>query len=330
LSRTPFGTMDYVKYPFLPGFEEFLKLAPSIDSEEIRPLLEPTKLRILGVKANRPLEFAQAEARPVDWGLSFYLAALVLRALGDPLLLRRFARVEALRVRQAFERDMEARAYRPTMLLIVNQLFRLDVVESQDGLRCSVPLYLRALAAMPSVPPELKLVNRPLEKGKVRLSEAELIELIRGRWFGYILSRLMAMPRPQALPEQIRPLYEEAEAIASSLAAARPRPARGGYDYIERLLDSPVSDGRHRLVWLVITPYLVNVKGLEVDEATAHTIEYLRRSGWSEPRLERLARYHSERAKRIGLKPPKLSTLKARDPQLYEIIAKAIGLGEGS
>src|SRR5208283_1009043 len=42
---------------------------------------------------------------------------------------------------------------------------------------------------------------------------------------------------------------------------------RKGYSYVDGLLEHPVSDGRHRLVWLVLAPYLVNVKKMDETEA---------------------------------------------------------------
>ncbi|MER3602046.1 MAG: DNA primase noncatalytic subunit PriX [Nitrososphaerota archaeon] len=330
MGEAPFGLLDYVKYPFLPGFEQLLKMAPALDAPEAARLLGPARVRLQGARANRPLEYPEAEARPEDWGLSFYIAALAIRAVGSAALLRRYARVEAARVRRAFEGDLSSRPYRQTMLQVVNGLFRLDLLQEDDRISCGVANYLKALAAMPSIPPNLKLVNRPVSSGRVRLTEAELVELVKGRWYGYILSRLMAMPRPGPLPDPLRPLYEEARTMAEELEAGRAAVKPGGYDYIEKLLERPVTDGRHRLVWLVLTPYLVNIKGLDVEEAVAHTVDYLRRTGWSEPRLQALARYHAERAKRIGLRPPKLSTIRAKDPQLYAIISGALGLREAS
>jgi len=45
-----------------------------------------------------------------------------------------------------------------------------------------------------------------------------------------------------------------------TIARAKPK-----YKWIEHLLVSPVDDGRHRLLWLVIAPYLVNVKNLSLE-----------------------------------------------------------------
>jgi len=103
---------------------------------------------------------------------------------------------------------------------------------------------------------------------------------------------------------------------------------RGGYRWVERLLANPVDDGRHRLLWLVIAPYLVNVKGLSVEEAIRQAQAYIERCSQVKTLrsdIRRLVRYYVQYAARKRLKPPSLATLKTRYPDLYDIVSHAQG-----
>jgi len=102
-----------------------------------------------------------------------------------------------------------------------------------------------------------------------------------------------------------------------------------GYGWVERLLEHPVDDGRHRILWLIVAPYLVNIKGLSVEDAKKEALDYLQKCSKIKPiegDLGRLADYYVNYASRVGLKPVSLQTL-TREPQyrdLYEILKPII------
>ena len=98
----------------------------------------------------------------------------------------------------------------------------------------------------------------------------------------------------------------------------------GETPWIERLLKKPVGDCRHRIVWLVLAPYLVNVKKLSEGDAKSRLIEYLNlcnahvkmeRDGEN---VEALADYFISYAKSTGLKPPRLDTLRTKYQDMYQ------------
>lgn len=94
------------------------------------------------------------------------------------------------------------------------------------------------------------------------------------------------------------------------------RKSRSNYNYIEELLKHRVSDGRHRLSWLVLAPYLVNIKGMDENAALEMIMEYL-----GDARYRQFVRYQVKRAARQSLLPPSISTLKSRHPDLYAILS---------
>jgi hypothetical protein len=101
------------------------------------------------------------------------------------------------------------------------------------------------------------------------------------------------------------------------------------YRWIERLIESPIDDGRHRVLWFILAPYLVNVKGLSLEEAEQIALDYLTKCSRIKPiegDLNRLVKYYVEYAARTGLKPPSLKTLRTKTEyeDLYKIISEAI------
>jgi hypothetical protein len=94
-----------------------------------------------------------------------------------------------------------------------------------------------------------------------------------------------------------------------------------GYLYVEDLLSHPVSDGRHRLTWLVLAPYLVNVKKLEEEQAVEKIRAFVAAKGETSA-MKRFIEYNVKRAKRNGLMPPTLSKLKAEHPDIYALLPK--------
>ena len=103
-----------------------------------------------------------------------------------------------------------------------------------------------------------------------------------------------------------------------------------GYEWIEKILNKPLPDGRKRMLWLVIAPYLINVLGLNTRDAYSITRSFLIKCNELNPlkpgfcSFMNIARYQLEHAKDTGYKPWKLETIQNRDPQLYEMIKEAL------
>ena len=94
------------------------------------------------------------------------------------------------------------------------------------------------------------------------------------------------------------------------------------YSWIEKLLTTPIPDGRKRTVWLILAPYLVNVKRLDDGQAELILREWLKRCNELYPvdrallnKLKYFVRYARERR----LKPLSLETLQKRYEELYRI-----------
>jgi len=99
--------------------------------------------------------------------------------------------------------------------------------------------------------------------------------------------------------------------------------------WIEKLMRNPVDDGRHRLLWLVIAPYLVNVKRLDLEEAFSEAKRYFEecdRVKGLDRGFERKIRYYLQYAARKGLRPLSLRSLREKPEyrDLWSIVSKAL------
>jgi len=101
------------------------------------------------------------------------------------------------------------------------------------------------------------------------------------------------------------------------------------YEWVERLLREGVPDGRSRLILYVISRYLVNVKGLDEEEAFHEIKEFLRVScekhGDCSKIYDSWIRNVIRHVKKGGWKPWSLERMKKEDPELYRVVSGIVG-----
>ncbi len=100
------------------------------------------------------------------------------------------------------------------------------------------------------------------------------------------------------------------------------------YAWIERIIEQGVPDGRSRLILYVISRYLLNVRGMQPEDAEAVIDSFIEAScrnhgncgkiykSWIRSVLRHVARG--------GWKPWSLERMQRDDPQLYEIVRSII------
>ena len=90
--------------------------------------------------------------------------------------------------------------------------------------------------------------------------------------------------------------------------------------YIDKLLENPIKDERHRVVGQILAPYLVNVKGFSETDAISEISEYISRCrALKETSVnEAYISYQVRYAKRRGLMPLSYSISKKRTPRRSE------------
>jgi hypothetical protein len=100
--------------------------------------------------------------------------------------------------------------------------------------------------------------------------------------------------------------------------------------WIEKVLNSTFTDGRKRLIDLVILPYLINVKGISPEEASQITLDWALKNHEISPitldgrrmtlsSLSNYIRYRAKRVAQIGLKPLSYEGVKKWFPDVEEI-----------
>jgi len=134
-----------------------------------------------------------------------------------------------------------------------------------------------------------------------------------------------------ALPSLQRRYVEPPELVAqpsgqAMLQANRPR----RYEWVEKIIERGLPDGRKRFILCVLSAYLVNVKGLGEDEALEVVKEFLENSCRNYNNCgkvyESFIRGDLVRVRSKGIKPTSLEKLKEKDPELYKLIAQVASL----
>ncbi len=336
LSSSVSREAEFVRYPFAPGVERYLRdsgfsiddIANPKTNSRAGDILTRAEERILEALEKQPTEIRYKD-RFVEI-LSFIVAMILVKSASSTFLERTFARSEGARSMEAF-REEELGA----MCSIMNNLFDLKMEtvdklpwraseQTKMRLQMRVPAerYLLVMSSLQLLDnPKLALVNNTLYQGQIYLAKDRLVDIVQDQFSVFIFQRFKRMEKPGKLPPAMQEMMDR---ITPKLPKPKAFQDSGQYKYIEKILESPIMDGRHRILWLILPPYLINVKKLSDEEAFEVIMKYMQKCGWHETNAERLVRYNINRAKRIGLKPPRLERLAETNPGLYRTILEAI------
>jgi DNA primase large subunit len=147
----------------------------------------------------------------------------------------------------------------------------------------------------------IELVNQKLSAGSVLLSKTDALKLFEEAMRSEITKGLPIDLK--LLPKEIIDFSKTFKLTVKTYAG----PVKFGRNdtWVEKLLATPIADIRHRTVNLILAPYLVNTKGMSVDQATKIILEYIERCKLLDPATkvnERYIRYQCDYAKKRGLK----------------------------
>jgi Primase X len=302
-----------VKYPFTPLSRKFfdrLSIEESFSSSEVLRQAENRLLSSIG-----RIRYEPHVSELIEFS-SFFVAVLV--ASQELYLGQRLARSESDLAKRLFIREKPLEKQ-----IILHDCFEIKLSRTGPdtagyGYSMHVEDYLKATAHFELKSQYWRLVNRPLSGGTVYLTENGVNDLFGDLSEKMIyggVKNLRKVPFPKQL-SQVR------EGLLPFLPPPKVKSTRG-YLYVEDLLSHPVSDGRHRLTWLVLAPYLVNVKNLEEDQAVEKIRSFVAAKGETSA-MKRFIEYNVKRAKRNGLMPPTLGKLKAEHPDIYALLPKEI------
>jgi len=307
-----------LRYPFAPKSRKFFESIPVEEGLASRDVVAQTESRLLSALGRTKYEPHMSQL--IEFS-SFFAAAFV--ASQDPGLASRFSKKEAERSKQFFIMETPA-----DKVAAMAECFGAKAAETDGGdgqALYALPFegYL-ALVSKYELTKSVKwkLTRQALQGGIVHMSSNLLNDLF-GDCAQAAIAEGVRNLRKAPFPKQL----QGTKGRVMEFVPAQKAKTGKGYLYVESLLKHPVSDGRHRLIWLVLAPYLVNVRRVEDEEAIEKLKAFVAVAGETSD-LKRFVEYNVRRARRNGLLPPTLSTLRDEHPDVYALLPKEILVGE--
>jgi Primase X len=321
-----------VKYPFLPSAREKLNAYP-LDDETVKMLHDPImsqafhrldsaikRLRLgENMQSVRDFRYESYRTRTKDTGpnsdvIDFYsYFTAVFGAKDEPYLMNALARTEATRAKSFFVTENPA-----NVVSILREMINLELTLLPDEVTVTIPVmnYLQVSTRydLNKKGDRFKLVNLPLDSGIVYCSINTMKDLFAAVVQGFMLSGMRSLRR-SPIPDFIRPLVDELR----PQIPVRPASSRGQYQYVERLLQRKITDGRHRVIWLILAPYFVTVKGMDEGSAIEAVLSYI-----GDTKYRQFISYNVKRAVRNGLLPPTEASLRSKHPDIVQVLPKDV------
>jgi hypothetical protein len=255
---------------------------------------------------NRKQAYFKIELENVKLGyvISYIYARMLVSASSNAALIRAFASGEARRSGMALKAEPAQ-----TIMHIASQLSYAVSSTNSDEFIVSFSEYLMKAPKGENY----ALVNMKLKSGFVILDRNELSKVLEHSIYLRVLSGL-PIPKGQ-LPKELVDYYASSK-LKLPESASKPSMSSvlsHGSTWIDEVLATPIPDVRHRTVNLVLAPYLVNVKGLGVDEATDVIKKYIEECKQLNPNTdvsETYIRYQCNYSKNKGMRPLSLSKAK--------------------
>ena len=308
-----------LRYPFAPRSRQFFETVSLDEALASRDVITQTENRLLSSLARAKYEPTFTE---VDVS-SFFAGALV--ASQDPVLASKFSKKESERAKGFFREEKPK-----DKVTVMAECFGVglqDVKIDDRQISYSLPFerYLSLLSRFElGRNPRWKLARQELDRGVIRVTDNMLNDLFGDCALAAIADGVRNL-RKAPLPKQLLGVKSDVIQYAPS-----PKPKTNkGYLYVETLLEHPVADGRHRITWLILAPYLVNVKKLDDVDAIERIRRFVAAAGETSA-MKRFIEYNVRRARRNGLLPPTFSTLKTEHPDIFWLLPKEVVTDEAA
>lgn len=284
------------KYPFSNAAKMLVLTANNEISERyLRSSIEHIKS---AVKEGLRFRDARISYIKTEYVLTYVHTRMLLSAIGSTILIERYARAEAIRSAEAFgNADVEEQ------IAIASEI---GIALEADGKNDKAyAIAFNKYISYSAQSKALKLINSNLKDGKVNMNMKQTLTLFEEASRKQILHGLPI--KKDALPKEII-LYAKSIDLASLglIQAPVSKIRRKSDDWIEHLLITPIPDVRHRTVNLILAPYFVNIRGMDVANATKAILEYIDKCKELEPNTnvnESYIRYQCTYAKNKKTKP---------------------------
>ena len=240
------------------------------------------------------------EDMKTDYLITYAYSRMMISAMKDAQLINAYSTAEAKRSVQALSEsrseELEHVAKELGMPVGIEIAEKGDIA-SWAWLKMSFGDFLRHSSRVRGI----ELVNQRLSAGSVLLNKTDALKLFEEAMKSEISKGLPISA--SLLPKEI---IEFSRTLKPTIRTYTPPSKSGRADtWVEKLLATPIPDIRHRTVNLILAPYLVNTKGMSVDQATKIIYDYIERCKALDPATrvnERYIRYQCEYAKKRGLK----------------------------
>ncbi len=324
-----------VKYPFLRSARDFLLSYPldEVVKSVYRPILDQARYRLtlavknpkFDVQNVRMLGYESYERRTRDTKnpedvIEFYsYFVAVLASKNEPFLTLALARTEAARAKTFFVKEPLQQ-----MIGLLKEAAGLELrfevgAERGGGARavisCPFEKYLGVTTEYELTrEPRWQLVNMRLKEGLVYFTVNDVKDLFAALVQGLMISGMRSL-RSAPVPEFVQSLVDEFRPLIP-----RPPPRQQTqFDYVKRLLEHPITDGRHRVIWLILAPYFTTVKGMDETSATEAVLSYI-----GDSRYKQFIRYNVRRAMKGGLFPLSEQSIRRKHPDIMAVLPKGV------
>ena len=256
------------------------------------------KARVEEAFQNDRIEYKDTRYGREDFIIAYAYARMIVSVFRNLAYNVKYAGAEANRAAQAMEKDSEHNLVR------ISKELGIDVKRSGDGLSVGFAQFL--MNAPQSE--DFSLANQRLTNGVILFDKHQLIRLLENAAKRRIESGLPI--KGDEIPKLVA---DYAKTIKLPIAKLEYRPKTGKITWVDKLLETPIPDCRHRTVNLILAPYLVNVRGYPVEKAVEIISNYITLCKTVNPDTnitERYIKYQCEYAKAKGMRT--LSLKRAR------------------
>src|SRR5487761_1212673 len=219
-----FGSDDLAKYTFLPQAGDFIRLQgvsiSDLANQDYKKVIQRAEERVRQAIQDNKVS-SKIEEREIEI-LSFPVSLMLVKTTKLDHLMTRYALAEAIRVESLLKQEKNSK--------VIEDIFRTSLgLELEHNPQATLPEFRIPISeyvkrAVQFHKEEWKLVNKIVGGGKVFLSQADLIRLIREEIRSMILQRLKDIKVPK-LPENL-------EQVVKKIIAIAPPPPRSAYTII--------------------------------------------------------------------------------------------------
>ncbi len=279
-----------VKYPFLRSARDFLVSYPLDEVVEsvYKPILDQARYRLTLAVRNpnfdvqnvrllgyQPYARWSKDTRNPEDVIEFYsYFVAVLASKNEPYLTLALARTEAARAKSFFIKEPPEQ-----MIALLKEAagLELKLLEpergggGQDVITCPFEKYVEVVTEYELTrEARWQLVNTRLSGGLIYFTVNDIKDLFAALVQGLMISGMRSL-RASPVPGFVRSLVDEFR----SLIPRPPTRQQNQFDYIKRLLEHPITDGRHRVIWLILAPYFTTIRGMDEASATDAVLSYI-------------------------------------------------------